>query len=42
MKKISVFLLIIMFVTLLVTSCTSQTKCSAYGEKQRYQRNWNR
>lgn len=38
MKKI-VFIILISFGTFLLSSCMGQNKCSAYGEKQRYQRN---
>lgn len=44
MRKM-IILLVVVFVTLIVTSCTTPQKCSAYGEQGRYQRNpnfWNR
>jgi len=37
MKK--VILLLVIIVSGIVLSCTTQNQCSAYGEKQRYQKN---
>jgi len=36
MKKIAILLLSVMLLGL-ITSCTSNRGCAAYGEKQRYQ-----
>ena len=41
MRKIALVLLLV-FTTVMITSCVTKQTCSAYGEKQRYQRNWNK
>ncbi len=39
MKKITVFLFAVLAVSMiLLTSCKSSTKCAAYGETQKFQR----
>jgi hypothetical protein len=38
MKKIALLLLIV-FSTIVISSCTNIGNCSSYGEKQRYQKN---
>lgn len=40
MKKI-VYILLFVFVTVLVSSCTNTKNCAAYGgEKSKFQKNW--
>jgi hypothetical protein len=38
MKKIAVFVIMVFAVSILATSCKSTSKCAAYGESHKFQR----
>lgn len=38
MKKIFVLISAVAFLIVLASSCTSSSKCAAYGESQKYQK----
>jgi PBP1b-binding outer membrane lipoprotein LpoB len=38
MKKIAIILSSLIFIAMLATSCSSTSKCAAYGDVQKYQK----
>jgi len=38
MKKIALFITFVFMIALLATSCKSSSKCAAYGESHKFQR----